>query len=181
LESTGINLQLCFCEDIEFDEEGCISEMSSSGFFDMVTIKSAYLTVEQFSEQCNVKTTTVRQWIRRGKIRNAIKTGRDWLISELTRIPSRGYEDVTYFWDFPLFELEKEYPFLNGYKCIYFFQDDKNKTMYHGILGAPGSENRIKTDFTTQEREKLELALITNEIVKSEESSLNIIYIPSKR
>ena len=41
--------------------------------FILLSVKSELLTVEQYAEQYGVESVTVRQWIRRGKIRTATK------------------------------------------------------------------------------------------------------------
>ena len=43
--------------------------------FILLSVKSELLTVEQYAEQYGVESVTVRQWIRRGKIRTATKYG----------------------------------------------------------------------------------------------------------
>ena len=41
------------------------------------------ITVSEFAELHGVQSVTVRQWIRRGKLRAIKKQGRDWLIADL--------------------------------------------------------------------------------------------------
>lgn len=52
--------------------------------FILLSVKSELLTVEQYAEQYGVEFVTVRQWIRRGKIRTATKYGKEWRIPILT-------------------------------------------------------------------------------------------------
>lgn len=174
----GIELYLSLCEDFELDEEGDISTMTASERFILLSVKCDYLTVEQYAQVHRVIPTTVRQWIRRGKLRTAKKTGRDWLIPSIADKPTRGFESVTYIWDSPPVSIESDFPFLKGYNCIYIHQDKTEKAKFHCIMGYPGAENREKITLSIQEREKLELALIANPTIKVE--LLHIMFKPSK-
>ena len=85
----GISLELMYCDELTLDDEGEIDSTSSSNSIIIVEEKCLYLSVEEYAKVYDVKPTTVRQWIRRGKIRNAKKIGRDWLISELADKPQK--------------------------------------------------------------------------------------------
>lgn len=75
--------------------------------FILLSVKSELLTVEQYAEQYGVESVTVRQWIRRGKIRTATKYGKEWRIPILTEPPTRGYSPASYSGKQPLTELPK--------------------------------------------------------------------------
>lgn len=94
-----------------------------------MTVDTKLLTVDDYANTYGVNTGTVRQWIRRGKIRNAIKLGNEWRIPELTDMPTRGYQTGIYMWMEYLKNLHKEYEFLRNYTTAMFDQDsiDKNK------------------------------------------------------
>ncbi|WP_454055426.1 hypothetical protein [Clostridium sp. Marseille-Q7071] len=68
ITNDGMELNLCYCEDIQFDEYDEITETTTSQIFKLVTMKCDYLTVEEYASQYNVTTTTVRQWIREEKL-----------------------------------------------------------------------------------------------------------------
>ena len=80
--------------------------------FILLSVKSELLTVEQYAEQYGVEFVTVRQWIRRGKIRTATKYGKEWRIPILTEPPTRGYSPASYSGKQPLTELPKSCEFL---------------------------------------------------------------------
>lgn len=174
----GIELALSFCDHLELDEDGNISTMTASERFVLLSVKCDYLTVEQYARIHAVTATTVRQWIRRGKLRTARKTGRDWLIPSIADKPSRGFEDVTYMWDSLPASIEAAYQFLKGYDCVYIYQDENEKSKFHCIMGYPGLKDRKKVTLSMQEREKLELALIADPAVKVE--PFHIMFKPSK-
>lgn len=125
--------------------------------------------MSQFAELHNVTETTVRQWIRRGKLRTAKKVGRDWIIPSIAEKPSRGFKSVSYHWTILPKLIEDQFPYLKNYNCIYIFQNKDEKTLFDCILGYPGAKNRKKLLLISSEREKLELELIGNDLIEVEE------------
>ena len=178
LTNDGINLTLNFCDDFEVDSDNEIISMTSSEEATMISVKCDYLTVEQYAEAYDVTSTTVRQWIRRGKLRSAQKAGRDWLIPSIADKPKRGYENVTYFWSHLPLMIRNEFPFLDGYECIYIFQDEQDKSKFNCIMGWPQSDNRTKETLETRERERLELLLISHPNVDVKEFKSGIVFMP---
>ncbi|ATW28201.1 helix-turn-helix domain-containing protein [Candidatus Formimonas warabiya] len=182
ITNDGIELSLFKCDnDIEFDDEGEISSMSSSEEYTLVKVKCDYLTVEQYAELYDVTTTTVRQWIRRGKLRTAKKKGRDWLIPALADKPKRGFESATYHWNVLSSDILAVFPFLAETNRVYLFQDDEDKKLFNAITGWPGENNRQQVKLTTKEREQLEIMLIAAPGVKVEDLSTGVRYVPAKR
>lgn len=165
----GIELNLYYCNEIELDEDGELSGTSSTQEFTLLNVKCDYLRVEQFANIHKVTNTTVRQWIRRGKLRTAKKIGRDWLIPSISERPTRGFKNVSYHWQWLPESIAEQFPFLDDYKNIYIHQDQNDKTKFDCILGYPGENNRIKLTFSSSEREKLELALIGNSAIEVHE------------
>lgn len=180
ITNDGMELELRYCEEIEFDDNDEVSETTSSEGFKLVLLKCDYITVDDYARQYSVTTTTVRQWIRRGKIRSARKLGRDWMIPEIADKPRRGYESVTYLWEYPLISLEKEFTFLIGCSGIYIYQDDCNKNVYYGVLQSQHINDNSIVKFSKSELEKLELALISSSQVSVQEVFSGLMYIPSK-
>lgn len=164
----GINLKLHFCEEFDIEENG-IESMTFTEEFTLLSVKCDYLKVEQFATINNVTDITVRQWIRRGKLRTAKKVGRDWFIPSIATKPARGFSPVSYYWDRLPTILSDSFPFLVGYDCAYIFQNKEVKSQFDCILGYPGQNDRVKITLSTTEREKLELALISSTIVRIEE------------
>jgi hypothetical protein len=115
----------------------------------------------------NTMPGTVRQWIRRGKIRSAVKAGREWRIPEMAEIPGRGYHWGIYTWTEKLTDMPKKYNFMNEYSQVTIKQDDKDKDKF--ILIFSGKKNGLKyVNITGKEREKFELMLISNPLIKAE-------------
>ncbi|MDR1184617.1 MAG: helix-turn-helix domain-containing protein [Coriobacteriales bacterium] len=145
------------CEDIEFDDESEPESLAYSELYSLVKIQSPYVSVAQFAELHDVAVTTVRQWIRRGKLRSAKKNGRDWLISSLAEKPHRGYESGSYDWDELPQNIRDAYPFLEDSKGVFIFQERSESDVFCAIP-QQGSCESIR--MTAKEREKLELMLI---------------------
>lgn len=173
-----IKLQMCYCEEIEYDEEGYVKEMTSTAMYTLFSLTCKMLTVNEFALLHNVRPQTVRQWIRQGKLRAIRKQGRDWFISEFSKAPARKYESVTYYWKKEK-QWNAEFSYLNHYDCIYLYQNKKNKGEFCGILGC-FQEDRKEIVLTNTEREKLEYHLLSCSEVTAEESSSRVYYWPPK-
>lgn len=179
--SDGIVLELVHLDSIEFDEYGEVISAETSNFIQLAEVKCAYLSVEEYAQKYGVTVTTVRQWIRRGKLRSAIKLGRNWLIPELTDKPRRGYEPVTYRWEYLSDELVKTFPYLSKCYSLRIMQDDTDSSIYNILLFNKHDRIYERLRLNIKEREKLELALISENSVTVEELFMNIIYVPPKQ
>ena len=135
--------------------------------FILLSVKSELLTVEQYAEQYGVESVTVRQWIRRGKIRTATKYGKEWRIPILTEPPTRGYSPASYSWKQPLTELPKGYEFLVAYDKVLILQIPEAKRQYQLFFSTTDNiEIKKCIQVTEAEKEKLELFLIAHPLVK---------------
>ena len=164
INSQGVILYLEYYNSVDFDENKNLSFSYIGETFPIITVKTRLLTVEEYARMYEVETVTVRQWIRRGKIRTAIKFGKEWRIPELTQVPSRGYRMGQYKWEESLSDLPPEYEFLNKYNLATLYQDDKDKNLYHVNFSKEGEESTYLT-CNIREREKIEMILITNPLV----------------
>ena len=130
--------------------------------YDLMEEKSRLLTVEEYAKQNNVKVVTVRQWIRRGKLRTAIKMGGEWRIPELTSVPdkSRGYRTVFYTIKSPMSQFIEGFEDINDFDSITI-----EKGMDHLYeIGFKSSVKKTKKVIMvdTPKREKFELYLISS-------------------
>lgn len=174
----SINLELSRCEDITFDQNGEIDSMCCSNPFILLTVKCDYLTVEQYASKYCVTTTTVRQWLRRGKIRSAKKIGRVWLIPALADKPKRGFDGVTYTWSYMSDEIIDRFPYIEGFNELYIWQDEDNKAIYKCRLHNSLSDRNKRLELSGPDREKLELALQSSGTVEIEDLSTAIKMVP---
>lgn len=163
----GAILHLTYNTGVTFTNDkvadfACIGEQ-----FNLVEVKTKLLTIEEYAATYNTMPGTVRQWIRRGKIRSAVKAGREWRIPEMAEIPGRGYHWGIYTWTEKLTDMPKKYNFMNEYSQVTIKQDDKDKDKF--ILIFSGKKNGLKyVNITGKEREKFELMLISNPLIKAE-------------
>lgn len=179
-KADGIVLELLHCDNAEFDDDDELISMDSSECITLAEVKCAYLTVEDYAEKYDVTVTAVRQWIRRGKLRCAVKMGRDWLIPELADRPQRGYEPASYTWNYLPDPLKKEFPFLQQCFEVHITRNDTEKAMFDVLLMNRYGKALEKIRMQVKEREKLELALISAPEVKAEEWYQNIMFVPNK-
>lgn len=175
----SIFLELVKYSNVEFDENGVLSSSTSSPEYTLAEVKCKYLSVEQYAALYDVTVTTVRQWIRRGKLRTAKKVGREWQIPALADTPKRGFEPVTYYWEELPEDIKNAFPFLSATECIFITQDEHDKKVFPAITGWPDSDDRQRLELTIQQREQLELMLIAADEVSVEE--INVLFFPEKR
>ena len=170
----SIELTLWRCTEVTFDADGEVDTISSSEEYKLIEVKCDYLTVEQFASLHQVTDITVRQWIRRGKLRTAKKEGRDWLIPALTDKPTRGFMRVTYYWDSLPPEISEKFPWLRDSQSVYLHQGDDKKTFHCTTQRGQFVLDKV-------ERERLELALIGAKGVTVDEAITAIQFVPGKR
>lgn len=98
----------------------------------LLQVPAKMLTTGEFAQMRGVEEVTVRQWIRRGKIRTAVKYGNEWRISALTRlVKDRGYyEDCAFYWEDTLPELPEKWSWLNQFHCIYLTRGQRDRKRF---------------------------------------------------
>ena len=127
----------------------------------IIEFPAKILTVEEYAESIGVKSGTVRQWIRRAKIRSAFKQGQEWRIPELSRPVKRGYFHTRYVWTVKLTDVPKGYEYLSKPSGVSIYQDTDDKKYYDLWVSAPEGGLAQTHRLTEAEREKLELYLIS--------------------
>lgn len=118
------------------------------------------LTVDEYAKSIGVKSGTVRQWIRRAKIRSAFKQGQEWRIPELSHPVKRGYIYTKYTWTEKLTDIPKGYEYLCNSSGVSIYQDINDKKYYELWGSAPKDGSADILRLTEADREKLELYLI---------------------
>ena len=147
--------------EIQEDEDGSVV-LDIDERFRLINYPVGLLTVEQFASRSKIEAGTVRQWIRRGKLRNAIKVGGEWRIPEITDPPTRGFTPVRYYNNGQFFFLPKEIgASFNQHPSVIDIYKSKEEKGYIVLFDyAPAIlPQKLLTD---AEREKLELMLIGN-------------------
>lgn len=167
LKNDSIDLALSLCTELEVED----NEVTAATFSDeyiLLSVKCDYISVSEYAKLYNVTDITVRQWIRRGKIRSAKKNGRDWIIPDIADKPQRGFEDVSYSWKELSTEIIQKLPFLADYNNLIIFQNQNDKRIFDIILSNYDKGLREKIQINNLEREKLELELISSGLVEIE-------------
>lgn len=133
--------------------------------FPLVFIPAKMLSVDEYAKLYEVEQVTVRQWIRRCKLRTVEKAGKEWRISELTDVPKRGFEPAQYRWrGRVLTDLPDGFEFLNDYVMATLVRGETADT-YHVLFTDGSGRPDFKTkalDLTNEEREKLESFFIAS-------------------
>lgn len=143
------------------DEDGNV-KLEINEKFRLINYPVKLLTVEEYAATQKTEAVTIRQWIRRGKLRNAIKIGGEWRIPEISDPPARGFTPVTYYNRKNYLPLPKEFgeAFNQFPNIIYICKKEKEKGYAVLFDSAPALiPQRLLSD---AEREKLELFLISN-------------------
>ena len=176
-EYDEFSLNLEHIKEYKLDEDNEYRSSRYDAVYKLVTIRPTSFTVDQYAKFYQVEQGTVRQWIRRGKIRTAYKEGSEWKIPELSPPPSRGYEGAQYKWIYGIDNLPEEYNYLSDYVIATFYQDIKDKSKYHVLLvsketfvsenpGDVASTKNREMLLDAKEREKLELFMISHPQIK---------------
>ena len=122
------------------------------------------LSLEEYGGVYGVAADTVRQWIRRGKIRSAVKLGSEWRIPEIAEVGGRGYEIGTYSWSIELPDPPAEIPDINDFDEI-STHPSKEKGEWYAMLHAKNGQSSGRA-MTSKMKEKLELYLISQPLVE---------------
>lgn len=171
-EYDEFSLNIEHIRSIEVDEDGGFKSLHPDAAYKLITINPNSFSVNEYAQFYKVEQGTVRQWIRRGKIRTAYKEGSEWKIPELTPPPARGYEGAQYKWIKGVDNLPEEYDYLKNYVLATFYQDIVDRTKYHVLFVSKETfiGNTVKNNkellLDTKEREKLELFMIGHPQIK---------------
>lgn len=145
--------------DSEHDS-GYLTIQEYDGKYKLLECRCRMLTTEEFAKGHGAAASTVRVWIRRGKIRSALKVGNAWMVPELTAPFSRGFRDASYEWSIPLSDTPTEYEWLCEPGSVIIRRSSDNKSQYHVIYWTQDeTTNRTRT-LDNIDVEKLELFLI---------------------
>lgn len=162
IDDNGIILYLEHCKIKNNDKEKFII---ADELFELHKCETRMLSVEDYSKIYGVENVTVRQWIYRGKLKNAKKLGGEWFIPELNECPKRGYIMGVYYWDKNVTNFKKGFEEYQSYDEAVIVQCSDNKNKYRiTLFSNNGFEKAIDCD--KKEKEKIELMLIENPNVK---------------
>ena len=168
IDDSGATLHLQYADSVDFRDDGSIEFVTVGEEFDLVKVSTRLLTVEEYANIYEVSVGTVRQWIRRGQLRSAVKAGSEWRIPELSELTGRGYRRGTFHWDDNLSDVPEEYSFLKNYSWVSIDQGVKDRNQYRVVCRGNNTKS-LEMIMETKEREKFELYLISNPLIKATE------------
>lgn len=170
IRETDITLRLDHTE-IYYDYPSSLWEknapvLGADQSFAIHTTKAKLLSPEEYGQIHGVSGGTVRQWIRRGKIRSASKFGKEWRIPELVRVPSGHYVAGSYSWNVELPDVPEEFSFLNQFDSVSIssVRGEKDKWYVRFDRWEMGSKAREEY-LDSRAKERLELYLIAEPLV----------------
>ena len=127
--------------------------------YEMISCKAKLLNVETYAEIHNISHVAAVTRIRRGKIRSAVKVGKQWRIPALAEPVERGYRSAVYGWHNRLSGLPDMYKIIEDYQRVEFFQDEKTLHFYHVKMTGDGVEP-LEFVCNREKRSRLEQMLI---------------------
>lgn len=154
-----ITLELCDASEIEIENDE-ISSMTSTVEHTLLNVECNYLSVEKFAEMHNVDSSKVDQWIHRGKLRYAKKTGQGWLIPDTEDKPGRRFREVRYLVIKDNQINSNEFPTLALAETIYIYQDTDDRKKYFALFHNFKTEYMCKLELTKDDVERLEYIII---------------------
>lgn len=135
----GIGISLAM-EHITTKYSGTSVEDDIDERYEMINSKAELLTVEEYAELHKISHVAAVTRIRRGKIRSAVKVGKEWRIPSLAEPVERGYKRAVYGWNDRLSGLPDRYKVIEEYHRAEFFQDEASLSIYHVKMTGNGRE-----------------------------------------
>lgn len=154
------------------EEETEYSDEVVDQIFPLVFVRAKMLTVDEYAKLYEIEPVTVRQWIRRCKLRTVEKAGKEWRISVLTDVPKRGFESAQYRWWTELPNVPEGLEYVNDYKLATIVKSGTEEliAIFSEAAGPNSKVSQIR--MTTAEREQLETFFIGNPLVEYASESM---------
>lgn len=167
----GITLYYKYYEDFSDESKVMFKEIQRH----MILREPAkLLTLDEFAQIYSVDSNTVRQWIRRAKIKNAKKDGTGWKISELTDVSPYKMSDAYYgYYELPLeIDVDPKYEFIKGYSYLSFSEKVRGKERKIFLWRYVGADNKPESDavsMTNAQAAEFEYYLISHSQIENRE------------
>lgn len=144
ISDSGINLLM---NHYSWEHYGNSYDYRRDEVFVLLEVPAKFLTVSEYAQIYGVEPVTVRQWIRRAKIRSAVKAGKEWRIPELAEVSKeRGYRPCLYSWSKQLTDLPEKYAFLSEFRSARFWQDEESNDSFCVELYADRTSLELESD-----------------------------------
>jgi hypothetical protein len=155
----SIVLNLCEGSDVQIDEDGFVSSISVQSDRPIIKVDCPYISIDEYATMQEVKSNTVVQWLKRGKLKYARFQNDEWHIPLLEERPSRGFDMTQYTLvaDQP-YEMD-EFPLVSLCNSISLFHDTKSKE-YTCRFDNYQTDFHERMEVSKEEIEYLEYAII---------------------
>ena len=159
LVGNGIVLELCTADEFEgHDDEQDFIKLADVK--ELLSVKSEYVSVEDFARIQEVKTETVVRWISTGRLNDAKLEGDKWLIPSDHDKPDRWRTSTDYLIE-PELHLE-EFPFVQFSESIYIRMDEDDKSKYLCTFSDYKNDFHEKMFLSKKDAERLRFLLIAS-------------------
>ena len=158
-----------------------VMEVKNDERYCLLTMKAKLLTVDEYAKLHRIEHVTAVTRIRRGKLRSAVKFGKEWRIPALSPPMTEGYTPATYKWDTYLSRLPIRYELFNDYSRADFYQDQEDPKKYHAVFSGKGIDS-LDIECDRDQRGSIEQLLIAHPDVNCESEVLfKIDFAPTWR
>lgn len=175
ITDTEVTLSVNEFKDIVFDKDGEMLETSSEVTPEIIVASAPYIPIDQFAEMQGVKTATVRQWIRRGKIRNVKKLGSEWMVASTEGQPERGFTSGVFFCVKPDGDMSRLFPLKEGTHSIELWKANQYGEECLATMRDFDDNVLDEIKLNRATREKLEHALAASPEVRFQSTFIDVI------
>ena len=165
-KNDGLELQELYFEDIEIYSDECdcylVLDYLLANKQPVLKVTCEYIKVQEYAALNGVTENTVRNWIRRGKLRNVIKEGRDWMIPVLCENPERGFSEVAYVWGNCPEDIKNEMPDIPDNGMLVITRGAYGEGSYIVTVTDLTNNTQEVKILSSAERERLEAKMIAS-------------------
>lgn len=165
IEIRGNGVSLIIEEWETSAEEEPAENNAVSGTYELLCVRAPLMTVEEYTNTQEITHVASVSRIRRGKIRCAVKQGREWRIPSLALSVIRGYKPAVYTWMGELQGIPKKYEIFNRYSRADFFQDSSRLNLFHVKLSG-NEEEPLEFICNREQRGTIEQIMIAHPDVR---------------
>ena len=175
ITDTEIELSINAFKDIVVDDNGEILKSSSEVTPEIIVVSAPYIPIDQFAEMQGVKAATVRQWIRRGKIRNVKKLGSEWMVASTEGQPERGFTGGVFYCTDQDGDMSRLFPLKEGTHSIELWK--ANQYSEECLATMRDFDHHVLDEIKLNRvaREKLEHALAASPEVRFQSTFIDVI------
>lgn len=175
ITDTKIELIIDEFDDMVFDEDGEMVETSASYTPGIIEVNAPYIPIKEFAEMQGVQVATVRQWIRRGKIRNVQKLGSEWLIASTEGKPERGFTSGMFYCADSAGDMSELFPLKKGVHSIELWKTNQCGEECLATMRDSNYNVLEEIKLNRVSREKLEHALAASPEVRFQSTFIDEI------